>query len=132
MSDAAITSIVTGLVTIGLSAIGFLTLWIKLKYGVQKVEDANTKIDAAAVQVQANTDLTTKTKDMAETVNRKLNGGLDNAVHVIITGAVGSLRDELLQKIDANTTIIESHMIDDEHNMAEIREALVKLTRHLS
>ncbi len=52
MSDAAVVAIVTGLVTIVTMVIGFLTLWIKLRYGIQQAEDAASKATIAVVQAK--------------------------------------------------------------------------------
>lgn len=49
MSDAAVASIITGLVSISTTIVGLLTLWIKVKYGVQKMEETGTKLDANTV-----------------------------------------------------------------------------------
>ena len=58
MSDAAITALVSGLVTITTIVVGFLTLWVKLKYGAEKVDYVAQKLDA-------NTELTSEAKDAA-------------------------------------------------------------------
>lgn len=79
MSDAAITAIVSGLITITTMVIGFLTLWVKLKYGADKAEEASehaaravVKAEEAAVKaicvedkIDANTALTAEVKDAA-------------------------------------------------------------------
>lgn len=109
MSDAAIASIVTGVVSVVLSAIGFLTLWVKLKYGADQAEQAkqkaqavegkidlslekievNTKVTKAGIKVAARdnkeavvaaVDAKGATEAMAATVSKKLNGGIDDAV----------------------------------------------------
>lgn len=58
MSDAAIASIVTGLVTVTTLIVGFLTLWVKLRYG----ESATRKVGE---KVEENTEITTEAKDAA-------------------------------------------------------------------
>ena len=50
MSDAAVSIVVTGVITLTTMVIGFLTLWIKLRYGVGKVEEVSVKADEAAVK----------------------------------------------------------------------------------
>jgi hypothetical protein len=99
MSDAAIASIVTGAVTVVTLVIGFLTLWVKLKYGdeqtqktvkhasqiVQDKIDDNTTITkvnagAAVVSAVAAAKTAADTKSAVEGINRKLNGGIDAAV----------------------------------------------------
>lgn len=87
MSDAAITSIVSGAVTVFMSLIGFFTLWAKLRYGVQKVEEASHKVDE-------NTVLTKK-------IDGQTNGGMDvkfadHAARITtLESEVSSLRVEL-------------------------------------
>lgn len=58
MSDAAISSIVAGVLTLATMVIGFLTLWLKVKYGVDRVNAVEGKIDH-------NTNLTTQAADAA-------------------------------------------------------------------
>jgi predicted nucleic acid-binding Zn-ribbon protein len=87
MSDSAIASIITGVVTVMTAIIGFLTLWVKLKYGEAKIDDAarraavvEGKIDDVQASKRAtlvkvaevsdkldnNTAITTQAKDAAE------------------------------------------------------------------
>lgn len=49
MSDAAITAIVSGVITVAGMVVGFLTLWVKIKYGVEKVKEVESKVDANTV-----------------------------------------------------------------------------------
>ncbi len=49
MSDAAILTLVSGLVTISTMVFGFLTLWVKLRYGAAKAEEAVVKAEAAVI-----------------------------------------------------------------------------------
>src|SRR5688500_5697433 len=52
MSDATIvnivTAVVTGSITITTMIIGFLTLWVKLKYGIDQAGNAAAKAEVAA------------------------------------------------------------------------------------
>lgn len=73
MSDAAIASIVTGIVTISTMVIGFLTLWIKLRYGVEKAEEVATKAQDMEDKIDHNTTITTEAKDAATQVQSESN-----------------------------------------------------------
>lgn len=65
MSDAAVATIVGAAVNIIGMVVGFLTLWVKLKYGVQKAEEAATKAQVVETKIDRNTDITTEAKDAA-------------------------------------------------------------------
>lgn len=107
MSDAAIVSIVTGVVTV-------VVLWLKLRYGVEAKADqltkqveektnaiattaaaVETKIDtntqitragasAAVVTAKSAADAAVATKVVADQINSKINGGIDGAVATAI------------------------------------------------
>lgn len=51
LSDGAITTIVTGAVTVVMGFIGFLTLWVKLKYGADKAQEAASNAEKAVTKV---------------------------------------------------------------------------------
>jgi hypothetical protein len=81
MSDAAVTAVVAGAVNIVGMVIGFLTLWMKVKYGAEKAAAAVTKAEAAEETLGRKIDDNTKiTQAGADAVARKLNGGLDQAL----------------------------------------------------
>lgn len=102
MSDAAIANIVTGLVTITVTIVGFLTLWIKLKYGVKKTEDVEAKAITVEEKLDANTIITkaaseaavksavtaarsaTESKEATAAIAAKLNGGVDAAIEAAV------------------------------------------------
>lgn len=58
MSDAAVASIVSAVVTVATMLAGLFTLWIKVAYGVTKVEETSSKLDS-------NTHITNQAKDAA-------------------------------------------------------------------
>lgn len=66
MSEAAITSIITGLVTITTLVIGFLTLWVKLRYGVAKAETIALQAESVENKIDHNTHLTVQAKEAAK------------------------------------------------------------------
>lgn len=128
MSDAAITTIVTGVVTVATLVTGFLTLWVKLKYelaaksaAVEKKIDTNTVITragtaAAATHAKAAASAVSEVKETAEVINRKLNGGLDSAIET----SIAPLRSKL-----------DDHIRQDEECMYEIRATLNDLRERL-
>lgn len=65
MSDAAVASIVTGLVTMTTMIVGFLTMWLKLRYGAEKAAEAAVKAGVLEAKVDHNTSLTTDVKEAA-------------------------------------------------------------------
>lgn len=111
MSDAAIIAIAAGFAQV----IGLFALWIKLHYGVEqametkrKAEtidrklDENTTITRAGTAAAATTalaaassaeDARVATKTMQESLNQKLNGGIDAAINA----AVAPMREALEQ-----------------------------------
>ena len=129
MSDAAITSIIAGLITITTMVVGFLTLWVKLRYGVKEVEnkvDVNTAMTragtgaaakAALAAATAASEAKTTTETIAESINKKFNGG---GVELMIEAAVKPLRDALTD-----------HVIHDDECMREIRDALSDLRKRV-
>lgn len=65
MSDSAVANIMTDLVTITITVVGFLTLWVKLRYGIRKTESVESKLDdntamTASIQRQTNGVLDTR------------------------------------------------------------------------
>lgn len=123
MSDAAVATIVSGVVTVVTLSIGFLTLWIKLRYGANQAEKAATKAEIVENKLDINTKITkagikcaddnakaavgaavearAATESMAQDVARKLNGGIDDAVEK----AVAPVREMMLR----HKEISESH-----------------------
>lgn len=145
MSDAAIANVVTGLVTITTLIIGFLTLWVKLKYGVEKAEETVKKTEAlaqktesVAIKIDANTEATlagnqaaatnarhaataashaaTVVAEVKESINKKLNGGMDHA----IDAAIKPIRDALAD-----------HIVQYETDMKDIRSTLEVLRKSI-
>lgn len=52
MSDGAVASLVSALVTVTTMVIGFLTLWVKLKYGTRMAEEAAVHAQTAVVKAE--------------------------------------------------------------------------------
>ena len=103
MSDAAVANIVTGVVTVATLLVGFFTLWIKLRYGVNKVqearEEAATRADETAAKIDANTEITRVGAAAAVESAQKLNGGVDSAV----VNAMAPIHKALMEHIAQNT-----------------------------
>lgn len=137
MSDGSITTIVTGTVTVATLVVGFLTLWLKLRYGVERADSLSRKADSLAAQTGAvkekleeNTAITkagavaatanakaaagaaAEAREAAQVLASKLNGGVD----VAIEAAVKPLRDAL-----------QDHVLAHERDMKEVRTALAAL-----
>ena len=124
MSDSAIATIVTGLVTMVTLIVGFLTLWVRLKYGADKVErkiDVNTALtkagtEEAAANAKVAASAATKAADKADALAIQMNGGLDDRMIAIVKAHTGPL-----------AAVLESHAKQDDKHMAEIRFALGEL-----
>ena len=138
MSDAAIASIVTGLVTIVTMVVGFLTLWVKLRYSAEKAEEAAVKATVVENKIDRNTVLTmaageaaassavaaVKTAnesravaaEMTRTLDKKLNGDLDAKIQT----AIQPLRE-----------MMDEHAKQDDTNMKELRASLSELCKRI-
>ena len=142
MSDAAVASIVTGIVTVLTMVMGFLTLWIKLRYGVGKAEEAVVKVKAVESKIDENTHLT---MTGAEKINQNAREAADAASLVArdAASAAAMVANELSQLLNGSLdrrmraivkehsepllATFKSHAEQDERNMAEIRQALQSL-----
>jgi hypothetical protein len=124
VSDAAIATIVTGLVTITTIIAGVVTLWIKQRSTAETVEE-NTRLTKAGTEKA--TAAATEARDTAAaaaseaqatalTTQELLNGKLDDRIQSIVKKEV----EELVRAFQA-------HAEQDEKNMQEIRTALAKL-----
>lgn len=76
MSDAAITTLAAAAVQIVVLIIGLLTLWIKVKYGADRANDAAKKADEVEQKVDENTAISTLAKDSAAKAEHQTNGAL--------------------------------------------------------
>ncbi len=109
MSDAAVFALVSGLIQITVITTGFLTLWIKLKYGVEEAKESAEKAEASAnvaevsasnaerrskvveEKIDVNTKLTkvgvvaaTKAASKSDEISDKLNGDTDTKIHTVV------------------------------------------------
>lgn len=120
---AIITTVVTGAVTITTLVIGFLTLWVKLKYGVEKAEEAATKAQVVEGKIDNNTVITTAASiaaatnaDNAAKMAEQLNGKLEERISSIVR-----------RHVDPIVVVLKTHSEQDDKNMSEIRQALGEL-----
>lgn len=131
MSDLAIANLVTGAVTVSTLVIGFLTLWLKIKYGVDRADagsakienkiDDNTKITkagsaAAVTNAKAAAQSAEDAKTVAKSIQLKLNGGIDAAIN----DAVKPLQEQF-----------ENHVRQDELVWREIKTILTELNKKI-
>lgn len=126
MSDAAIANIVTGIVTITTIVIGFLTLWIKLRFGVERKIDDNTvttKIGQAVAATNAREAATAANEASAksDSIAKQLNGMLEERITTIVK-----------KLVDPIATSVKEHSELDNRNMEEIKRALQELRDKLS
>jgi len=148
LSDAAIANLVTGLVTIGGMVVGFLTLWVKLKYGVEQAEEAARKTQAVEHKIDTNTRLTqsgadqaTKTaaiaaetaaqtkdavEDMAASISKKLNGGLDAAISQAVDPVKAVLNDhgQTVQALEAKFDDLTRYVHQRNHDILNAMQTL--------
>lgn len=128
MSDAAIANIVTGIVTITTLIIGFATLWLKLKHGVEKTEEVSEQASKVERKIDNNTVVTmaaaeaasesaAKASEATKVIDRKLNGELTRAI------------DNTIKPIN---DLIKEHISNDDARFKEIMDALSALHKNKS
>lgn len=131
MSDAAITAIVSGFITITGMVIGFLTLYIKLRYGVEKAEEAAVKASVVEGKIDKNTELTRAGTASAaeaaadaakktEELSKQMNGSLDSRIRTIVK-----------DHTDPLMAALKTHTEQDDAAMKEIRDGMAELNRKL-
>lgn len=115
MSDAAIANIVTGIVTVTTIVIGFATLWLKLKYGVEKKAD-EAALKAAEVEgkIDGNTQITSEVRNATAKV----------AEHVI---DCDEERKTLLRNINAH----ESRILNLENQMLSLKASVDLVSKNM-
>ena len=123
MSDASIVTLVTGITTVVTTIVAFLTLWVKLQYGVDKVSnkvDDNTRLtkEGTTVAAIAATAAANRTDELA----KSLNGALDARIQKVVDMQIKIHIDPLL-------AAFKEHYEADERNMTEIRATLAQLLK---
>ena len=76
MSDSAVATIVAGIITVVTMVIGFLTLWVKLKYAGSKAEEAADKAVIVEKKIDDNTATTKSVDAKTDTIVGQTNGVL--------------------------------------------------------
>lgn len=142
MSDAAIATIVTGVCSIVTTLVGFLIVWIKLKYGVEKKADEaakkagvveqklddNTRItvagaESATTNAKVAAQAATSAKASTEAISKKLNGGIDAAIKEGV--------QPVLDTLHAHADTLQTHIEDDKKVAEEIRGKFDELTEYV-
>ncbi len=148
MSDAAIASIVSGAVTIFMGLLGFLTLYVKLRYGEKKSEqqseqveaklDQNTIITRAGVEAaidnaraavesaQAAAGIAHSVKETTDNISRKLNGGVDTAISDAVSPVQESIAtcNNRLSALDAKLEELSKYVHQRNHDILNAMQVL--------
>lgn len=122
MSDAAITIVVAGVVQVAVITAGFLTLWVKLRYGVEEARKSAVKAEESATvaadkvqvverKIDANTATTEAVNNKADTIVDQTNGNLDQ------------LRS-LVEKISERVNKLEDYNRDSSHRLLDAINAV--------
>ena len=131
MSDAAVATIVSGMITIVTLIIGFFTMLIKLKYAKEAV-DANTELTKAGTEAAAS-----NAKEAAvaassvvlttDSINKKLNGGLHSTINEAIQPELKTIQD----KFDALASYVHQRNHDVLDGMQLLSTQMTLLARKL-
>ena len=129
MSDAAVTVLVSGLVQVMVLVMGFLTLWVKLKYGVEEARDAAGKAEKSAIlaaakvedveaKLAANTAMTDSVNIKADTIVSQTNGNIEQMAMLIKQVA------ERVDKLE-DYNRLSSHRVLDAINTIHLKVAVL-------
>ena len=124
MSDTAIASLVTGIVTVTTMIIGFLTLWVKLKYGVETAEKVAKKTEIVEAKLDNNT-VITKAGNMAAasavvTATTVANAAA-NSIDSIASQLNGKLEDKIISIVKSHTEPILKSVDEIRKSVSDIR-----------
>lgn len=100
MSDSAVTVIVAGVVQVVVLVVGWLTLWTRLRYGVERTEAVEKKLDD-------NTATTNSVDSKADTIVSQTNG--------VLSGL-----GESVKRLDERVVALEKYNRDTAHKLADI------------
>lgn len=126
---AVVTTIVSGVVTIVVGIIGFFTLWLKLKYGVEKVDEAATNAQKVEKKIDENTRITAR-------IEQQTNGPLTSRL-AKFEEKLGQLEDHntrisaLEVKVEATRTALDSLSKNLDSTRHEIRGQLQTISTSL-
>jgi hypothetical protein len=115
VSDAAITTIVSGAVTITLAVIGYLDMRSKLKRGNAQAEKAAEKAELAVGQAKAVEDKIDANTAITKKIDGQTNGGLDDrfADHA---ARITALETKIVS-VDAKQDSLGKNMDSTRHEM---------------
>lgn len=123
LTDSQVTTVVTGLVTIFLSLIGFLTLWVKLRYGVNKAEEAVVNARASAQTLERKIDETsivaTQVKDHVTSCDDRYRALSEAIAH----------HDNRLLALETQVTSIQTGMAAVDKSVEAVTDN-IRSTRH--
>ena len=111
MTDGTVTVIVAGLLQITILVVGFLTLWVKLRYGAEKAAEAVIKAQLVEDKLDANSLTTSAVDAKADTIVNQTNGTMD------------ALRD-LVGRIAIRVEKLEEHNRISSHRVLDTLNAL--------
>ncbi len=144
MSDSAITTIASSIVTVILGLIGFATLWLKIKYGTEQAEKAAVKAEIAVAQavvvekkIDNNTVISTEAKHAAQNAERQTNGvmtGYDSHIASLVerTEAHQNRIAALESQIITLQSAVDSVNKNVDSTRHEFRGSLQTITNQLS
>ncbi len=131
MSDAGIAIIATGVANAVAMIVGFLTLWIKLRYGAEKAEATATDV---AKKLDVNTALTRKAEASAMVAADKAEASTIHKVdllHDIQTHVNGGVSAAIRQVFGEFQAELKKHQDSDDVKMADIFAAIQNNTNKL-
>lgn len=129
MSDGAIVTVMTGVVTIVMGVIGFLTLWVKLKYGVERADEAAENAQKVEKKLDENTKITAR-------IEQQTNGPLTTRL-AKFEEKLGQLEDHntrigaLEMKVEATRTALDGLNKNLDSTLHEIRGQLQTINTSL-
>ncbi len=107
MSDAAVATIVAGMVQCTGMIVGFLILWTRLRYAEGAVRSAATKVDVVERKLDANTTTTESVYAKADTIVNQTNGAME---------ATRSLVVRISERVDK----LEEYNHDSVHRLLDV------------
>lgn len=131
MSDAAVATVVSGVITVVGMIVGFLTMWIKLQHAGAKAEEAAVKAEEVEKKIDNNTAITRAgtasaasaarvAADKAIELAKQMNGALDQRI-----------RDIVKEHTDQLVKAFTDHSEQDDRNMKDLKQVLVDLKNRI-
>ncbi len=133
MSDAAVTVIVTGVVQVVIIAGGLLTLWVKLKYGIDTAQGAAVKAEESATKAAQKVEVVEEKLDAntstTESVSQKTDTIVDQTNGVLTY--MGNLIANIANRVDKleDYNHIASHRVLDAINAMHLKLAAMSVSQ---